>query len=128
MEASFGLGDALVSGTVNAGYKVRGEEITDTAVATKLIAVRASPGGGTRQEPIEAARRTQPVLADEQVLRLMSLGRPIEAHFGCPQDIEWCLNDDGIQIVQSRPITTLFPVPEVDDGANHVDISVGTSR
>ncbi len=126
VEATFGLGEALVSGTVNAdGYKVRGEEITDTAVATKLIAVRASPGGGTRQEPIEAARRTQPVLADEQVLRLVSLGRRIEAHFGSPQDIEWCLNDDGIQIVQSRPITTLFPVPEVDHGANHVYISVG---
>ena len=40
------------------------------------------------------------------------LGRRIEAHFGQPQDIEWCLADDEFQIVQSRPITTLFPVPE----------------
>ena len=42
-------------------------------------------------------------------------GRRIEAHFGRPQDIEWCLVDDGFQIVQSRPITTLFPVPEDSD-------------
>ena len=45
-------------------------------------------------------------------LRLAQLGRRIEAHFGCPQDIEWCLVDDDFQIVQSRPITTLFPIPE----------------
>src|SRR4029450_3852756 len=53
------------------------------------------------------------------------LGRRIETHFGRPQDIEWCLVDDDFQIVQSRPITTLFPVPEIGDGANHVYLSVG---
>jgi phosphoenolpyruvate synthase/pyruvate phosphate dikinase len=58
-------------------------------------------------------------------VRLAQLGRRIEDHFGCPQDIEWCLVDDGFHIVQSRPITTLFPIPEVDDGANHVYVSVG---
>ena len=60
-----------------------------------------------------------------QVVRLAQLGRRIEAHFGSPQDIEWCLVDDGFQIVQSRPITTLFPIPEAGDGENHVYISVG---
>ena len=58
-------------------------------------------------------------------MRLAQLGRRIEAHFGCPQDIEWCLVDDGFQIVQSRPITTLFPIPEAGDGENHVYVSVG---
>src|SRR3990170_2720991 len=53
------------------------------------------------------------------------LGRRIEAHFGRPQDIEWCLADDGFQIVQSRPITTLFPIPESGDEENHVYVSVG---
>jgi pyruvate,water dikinase len=56
---------------------------------------------------------------------LVGLGRRIEAHFGHPQDIEWCLVDDGFQIVQSRPITTLFPIPERDDRENHVYVSVG---
>ena len=58
-------------------------------------------------------------------MELAQLGRRIEAHFGRPQDIEWCLVDDGFQIVQSRPITTLFPIPEVGDRENHVYISVG---
>ena len=58
-------------------------------------------------------------------MRLAQLGRRIEAHFGRPQDIEWCLVDDDFQIVQSRPITTLFPIPVADDGENHVYVSVG---
>ncbi len=53
------------------------------------------------------------------------LGRRIEAHFGRPQDLEWCLVEDGFQIVQSRPITTLFPIPAVNDRENHVYVSVG---
>src|SRR5581483_8875031 len=53
------------------------------------------------------------------------LGRRIEAHFGAPQDIEWCLADDDFWIVQSRPITTLFPVPKAADAENHVYVSVG---
>ena len=59
------------------------------------------------------------------MVRLAQLGRRIEAHFGCPQDIEWCLVDDDLHIVQSRPITTLFPIPVTDDGGNHVFVSVG---
>ena len=85
----------------------------------------ASPAGGTQEQPIEPAQQEQPALTDAQVVRLAQLGRRIEAHFGCPQDIEWCLVDDGFQIVQSRPITTLFPIPEVGDRANHVYVSVG---
>jgi len=60
-----------------------------------------------------------------EVVRLVRLGRRIEAHFGRPQDIEWCLVGEEFQIVQSRPITTLFPVPVTDDGENHVYVSVG---
>ena len=65
------------------------------------------------------------MLTDSQVQQIATLGRQIEAHFGAPQDIEWCLVDGGFQIVQSRPITTLFPIPRRDDGENHVYVSVG---
>jgi pyruvate,water dikinase len=126
VEATFGLGEALVSGLVNADmYKVRDGEVVAKAVATKQVAIRASPGGGTQEEAIEPERQEQPALTDAQVVRLAQLGRRIEEHFGCPQDIEWCLVDDGFQIVQSRPITTLFPIPARDDQENHVYISVG---
>ena len=126
VEASFGLGEALVSGRVNPDvYKVRDGEIVARAVATKQLAIHASPAGGTREEAIEPERQEQPALTDAQVVRLAQLGRRIEAHFGRPQDIEWCLVDDEFQIVQSRPITTLFPIPVTDDGGNHVFVSVG---
>ena len=126
VEASFGLGEALVSGLVNADvYKVRDGEVVARAVATKQLAIHASPAGGTQEQAIEPERQDQPALTDAQVVRLAQLGRRIEAHFGRPQDIEWCLVDDDFQIVQSRPITTLFPIPEAGDRENHVYVSVG---
>jgi phosphoenolpyruvate synthase/pyruvate phosphate dikinase len=126
VEASFGLGEALVSGLVNADlYKVRDGEVVAKAVATKRLAIHASPAGGTQEQAIEPERQEQPALTDAQVMRLAHLGRRIEAHFGRPQDIEWCLVDDGFQIVQSRPITTLFPIPVAGDRENHVYLSVG---
>ena len=126
VEASFGLGEALVSGQVNADvYRVQDDAIIAKTIATKQVATRALSAGGTAREPVEPVRQDQPTLTDLQVVRLTRLGRRIEAHFGCPQDIEWCLVDDDFHIVQSRPITTLFPVPVTDDSGNHVFVSVG---
>jgi pyruvate,water dikinase len=126
VEASFGLGEALVSGLVNADiYRVRDGTVVAKSVARKELAIDASPAGGTEERAIEPGRQEQPALTDAQVVRLARLGRRIEAHFGRPQDIEWCLVDDGFRIVQSRPITTLFPIPVADDDENHVYVSVG---
>ena len=103
IEATFGLGEALVSGHVNADrYKVR-----DGSVVAGTIS------------------DARPTLTDRQALQLVTLGHRLESQFGCPQDIEWCLADDDFHIVQSRPITTLFPIPATTDGANHVYVSVG---
>ena len=126
VEASFGLGEALVSGIVNADvYKVRDGEVVAKTIGAKRLAILASPGGGTQEQTIEPERQEQPALTDAQVVRLEQLGRRIEAHFGRPQDIEWCLVNDDFQIVQSRPITTLFPIPAAGDEQNHVYVSVG---
>ena len=126
VEASFGLGEALVSGLVNPDtYEVREGEIVAATIARKRLAINALPGGGTEELVIDPSRQDQPALTDAQVLHLAELGRWIEAHFGCPQDIEWCLVDDGFLVVQSRPITTLFPIPDAGDNANHVYLSVG---
>ena len=103
IESAAGLGEALVAGTVNADrYSVREGEV----VARQTHQQRA-------------------VLTDAQVLQLAQLARRIEARFGSPQDIEWCLAEDGFHFVQSRPITTLFPIPASGDGSNHVYVSVG---
>ncbi|WP_107657172.1 rifamycin-inactivating phosphotransferase [Nocardia suismassiliense] len=126
IDAGFGLGEALVSGLVNADvYQVRDDIIISSTIATKKLAVEPAPTGGTQVREIAEQHRTEPVLSDAEVLRLARLGRRIEAHFGSPQDIEWCLDDADIRIVQSRPITTLFPIPAAADEENRVYVSVG---
>lgn len=107
VEAVLGLGDALVSGRVNPDvYKVR-----DGTVIT--------------QQPADPAGQGQPVLDHEQIGRLVNLGRRIQQHFGHPQDIEWCLAGDDFYILQSRPITTLFPIPETGEPEYRVYVYVG---
>ena len=97
MEASFGLGEALVSGLVNADfYTVRDGEVIARTVASKQLAVRALSSGGTVEQAIAPDRQEQPVLTDEQIVELAQVGRRIEAHFGRPQDIEWCLAGDHV--------------------------------
>lgn len=126
IDASFGLGEALVAGLVNADvYKVRGGEIVDKKISAKKLAIYALHNGGTKEQEIEIAQQNIQALTDEQIVQLEKIGRKIEAHFGRPQDIEWCLVNDTFYIVQSRPITTLFPIPESNDQENHVYVSGG---
>jgi len=126
IDASFGLGEALVSGLVNPDvYKVRNGKVIAKKISTKKLAVVASQDGGTKQQEIEPEGQDRQALTDEQILQLEHMGRKIEEHFGHPQDIEWCLVDGTFYIVQSRPITTLFPIPEANGQENHVYISVG---
>jgi rifampicin phosphotransferase len=126
IDASFGLGEALVSGLVNADiYKVCNGKIVNKKISTKKLAVYALEDGGTQEQEIESEQQNKQALTDEQILQLERIGRKIEEHFGCPQDIEWCLVDDTFYIVQSRPITTLYPIPEANDQENHVYVSVG---
>lgn len=126
IDASFGLGEALVAGLVNAdNYKVRNGQVIDKKIAAKKLAIYALKDGGTKEQAIAAEQQTRQALTDEQVLQLACIGRKIEEHFGAPQDIEWCLVDDTFYIVQSRPITTLYPIPEANDQENRVYVSVG---
>src|SRR5262245_664447 len=98
VEAILGLGEALVSGRVNADvYQVRDGAVVAQAIATKQLALHAAPAGGTQEQAVAPERQEQPALTDAQVVRLAELGRRIEAHFGRPQDIEWCLAANDIQ-------------------------------
>lgn len=106
IDAGFGLGEDLVSGVVNSdNYKVLNGEIID--------------------KKIKNSANYKAVLTNKQILELESIGRKIEKHFGDPQDVEWCLRDNKFHIVQSRPITTLYPIPKREDKENHVYASVG---
>jgi rifampicin phosphotransferase len=126
IDAGFGLGEALVSGLVSADcYKVHKGEIIDKRIATKKMAIYGRKEGGTETQTIHPDQQDTQTLNDHQILQLALIGRQIEAHFGSPQDIEWCLVDGTFYIVQSRPITTLYPIPEANDQGNHVYVSVG---
>jgi pyruvate,water dikinase len=126
IDASFGLGEAMVSGLVNAdNYKVGSNKIIDKKVSTKKLAIYAAKDGGTKEQEIEPEKQNRQALTDEQIVQLACIGRKIEEHFGSPRDIEWCWVDDTFYIVQSRSITTLYPIPEANDQENHVYVSVG---
>ncbi|GAA3413524.1 phosphoenolpyruvate synthase [Paenibacillus hodogayensis] len=126
IDAGFGLGEALVSGLVSADcYQVQEGQIVDKRIAAKKMAIYGRKEGGTETQQIDPDLQTLQTLTDQQILQLARIGRQIEAYLGCPQDIEWCLADDTFYIVQSRPITTLYPIPEANDLENHVYVSVG---
>lgn len=126
IDASFGLGEALVSGLVSAdGYQVKDGAIVNKRIETKKIAIYGRKEGGTETRAIDPDRQVTQTLTDQQIVNLARIGRQIEQHFGTPQDIEWGLADDTFFILQSRPITTLYPIPETNDEENHVYVSVG---
>ncbi len=126
IDASFGLGEAMVAGLVNAdNYKVQNGQVTEKKISAKKLAIYAAKEGGTKEQEITPALQQQQALTDKQILELAHLGKKIAEHFGRPQDIEWCLADDTFYIVQSRPITTLYPVPVANDQENHLYVSVG---
>jgi pyruvate,water dikinase len=126
IDASFGLGEALVSGLVNSdNYKVYDARITDKEINSKDLGIYARQDGGTEQITIKDDLKNKQALTDNQILELERLGRKIEAYFSYPQDIEWCILDGSIYIVQSRPITTLYPLPDIKSEEKRIFVSSG---
>lgn len=114
IDAGFGFGEALVSGLVNPDiYKVIDGSITEKNIGTKEMEIRTDYSGGTQEIKIKKDKQQKQVLEDEQIQKLADMGKRIEAYFGSPQDIEWCFVNDEFYIVQSRSITTLFPLPKL---------------
>lgn len=112
IDASFGLGEAIVSGQVEPDhYVVRAPDwrITERDLGAKALAIVPAAGGGTSQVTRDAAQL--PALTDEQMVELARMGAEVAAHFASPQDIEWALAGGELYLLQSRPITSLYPVP-----------------
>jgi len=115
IDASPGLGEAVVSGAVNPDHFVvhtATGEIAQRRLGEKRLAIRATAGGGTQRVELTGGN-TKACLSDEQIRALAALGARVEAHYGTPQDIEWVIDPSGKRwLVQSRPITTLYPLPD----------------
>jgi rifampicin phosphotransferase len=113
IEATLGLGEALVSGRVEPDhYRADGPagRVLERRIGAKALSIRARDGGGTLEVPEHAPGR--PALTDADVLALVRLGTRIADLFGTPQDVEWALAGGRIHVLQSRPITSFFPLPE----------------
>jgi pyruvate,water dikinase len=110
IDATFGLGEALVSGQVEPDhYVVEDGRITARTLGAKALSTRSLRDGGTVSVGETGAGRQ--ALPDAGIVELERRGRQIEAHFGAPQDIEWAWVDSRLSILQSRPITSLYPRP-----------------
>ncbi|WP_129113703.1 PEP/pyruvate-binding domain-containing protein [Halegenticoccus tardaugens] len=150
VDAGFGLGESIVAGDVTPDHALvntRTDEVLEYTVGTKTIAVelhrdsaagertrgreieesQPAEAGGTRRIELSANRRESRVLTDDQLRTLVGLGERAETLLGAPQDVEWALTDGQFVLLQSRPITSLFPRPSPPpvDGRLHVYVSMG---
>jgi pyruvate,water dikinase len=112
IDATFGLGESLVSGQVEPDHYVvesHSGRILEKELGAKNILIRGKSGGGTETIATDTAQ-TQ-ALPDDQIRRVVELGRQIQQEFGAPQDIEWAFHNGTLNLLQSRPITSLYPLP-----------------
>ncbi len=121
IEGSFGLGEAVVSGSVSPDRYVVDKAtlaIRRREVHRKELAIEYAPQGGTTQRMLSQEESLAPVLSDAEVVAVAELGRRTEEHYGFPQDTEWAFDPDGgLWMLQSRPITTLHDEPSAASGA-----------
>ena len=110
VEASWGLGESIVSGRVSPDKYVfdrHSRKVEDKAIGTKKIAIVADANKGTKTIELSREKQEGSVLSDGEVKDLTEYGEIAENHYGTPQDIEWAIMGGEIYILQSRPITTI---------------------
>ena len=125
IEAAWGLGEAVVSGSVSPDNyvidKESGEAETITVADKKVMMLKDEETGETVERPVPDDKRSKRVLDDDEIAELAALGRQVEDHYDAPQDVEWAIHDGEVYMLQSRPITTISDddiVADVDaDGA-----------
>jgi len=111
IEASWGLGEAVVSGTVTPDtYWVdkKTGEIIESVISEKNIMFTKDPDTGrTVKMEVPDDLKNKRVLSIPEISALTNMGNKIHEHYGSPQDTEWAINDEKIFMLQSRPVTTL---------------------
>ena len=125
IEAAWGLGEAVVSGSVSPdNYVIEREtgELLDHTVADKKHLMEKDPETGeTIERAVSEEKRTAPVLESDEIERLVEIGTRAERHYDGPQDVEWALVDGEVFMLQSRPITTIDDDADGGDTASQTD-------
>ncbi|USZ69143.1 pyruvate, water dikinase [Halorussus salilacus] len=126
IEAAWGLGEAVVSGSVSPDNYVvdreTGEVVEVTVSDKKTMMEKDEETGETVERAVPDDRREARVLDERDVERLVELGERVEDHYGTPQDVEWAIVDGEVFMLQSRPITTI----DDGDGEIQTDTDAGT--
>ena len=122
IEAAWGLGEAVVSGSVspdNYVYDRESDAVDDVTIADKKVMMEKDPETGeTIEKDVPSDRREERVLSDEEIEALVELGERVEEHYGEPQDVEWATVDGEVFMLQSRPITTISEGEEGEAGTS----------
>ncbi len=113
ISAVFGLGEGLVGGELDADtYIVHGGTITSTIAEKKQrVAFDAAGGKFTTLEDLPAGHWSRPALEPDEINAIADATRALNALFGAPQDVEWCLAGGELHLLQSRPVTNLAGIP-----------------
>ncbi|HIC88240.1 MAG TPA: hypothetical protein EYP04_02405 [Anaerolineae bacterium] len=130
VEAVWGLGQALVSGRLSPDIYVVDayrRQVLEQEIAQQRVVLLADARGGLREQPLPPEQTAQPVLSEEQLLRLAELGCQVQEVFGYPQDVEWALAEDGFAVLQSRPLTSIQfdPAMGLWTSANYREVMPG---
>ncbi|MFD1684594.1 phosphoenolpyruvate synthase [Halobellus litoreus] len=122
IEAAWGLGEAVVSGSVSPDNYVIDRETADVETVTvadkKMMMVKDEETGETVEREVPDEKRSKRVLSDGEIAELVELGERVEDHYGTPQDVEWAIHGGEVYMLQSRPITT------IDDEESAAEASV----
>jgi pyruvate,water dikinase len=109
IESSFGLGENVVGGTVTPDSFVVDKVMLETLkceLAVKSVELVPDPSGrGVVERRIEPARQAKPSLSPDEVKAVAALAKQAEKEYGCPQDVEWAIDETGVVLLQSRPET-----------------------
>lgn len=127
IEGSWGLGEAVVSGSVspdNYVFDQRTEKVLETHISNKKVEIVPDGDHGTKLVDVAPARQDAQVLSEAEVTKLAMYGKIAENHYGVPQDVEWSVVGGTIYILQSRPITTIGNKKEGKDMSSQKDTKI----
>lgn len=113
IDATLGLGEALVAGLVEPDHYLvdtLSGQIAGKTLGAKRLSIRGKPGG--RTETVSEGASAQQALSDDQIRQVAALGQAVQKEYGFPQDIEWAFAQGKLHLLQSRAITSLFPLPD----------------
>ncbi len=124
LSSSWGLGEAIVSGEVDPDQwvidKKTGETVSAYIAEKKVMTVREA--GGTELVSVESRKQEEPTLDEAERKELLDMAMKVEEYFRSPQDLEWAYAEGRFYLVQTRPITTLYPMPQPQDTGDELRI------